>query len=74
MNIYDPYLFRKAMSEVGSNDAERIQPSKYRIRQFVENIIFEEKQNYLIDNTRKLIIEKIMRNKFFSKYILKSWI
>ena len=74
MNIYDPYLFRKAMSEVGSNDAERIQPSKYRIRQFVENIIFEEKQNYLIDNTRKLIIEKIMRNKFFSKYLLKSWI
>ncbi|MFX0023950.1 MAG: radical SAM protein [Candidatus Hermodarchaeota archaeon] len=74
MNIYDPYLFRKAMSEVGSYDAEWIQPSKYRIRQFLENFIVEEKQNYLIDNTRKLIIEKIMRNNFISKYLLKSWI
>ncbi len=74
MNMYDPYLFRKAISEVGPYDAEWIQPFKYRIKQFVTNFIFEEKQNYLTDNTRKLIIEKVMRNKFTRKYLFKHWI
>ena len=74
MNIYEPYLFRKAMSEVGSYDAEWIQPPKYRIREYVKNLFFEGKHNYLTENTRKLLIEKFMRNKFFRKYLFKYWI
>ncbi|MFX0023949.1 MAG: radical SAM protein [Candidatus Hermodarchaeota archaeon] len=70
VNIYDPYLFRKAISEVGSYAAEWIQPFKNRIKDFTKNLIY----NYLKDNTRKLIIEIFMRNKFFRKYLLKNWI
>ena len=74
VNMYDPYLFRKAINEVGPYDAEWIQPFKYRIKEYMKNLFFEEKQNYLTDNTRKLIIEKIMRNKFSRKYLFKHWI
>jgi len=74
VNIYDPYLFRKAISEVGPYDAEWIQPLKYRIKEYMKNLFFERKQNYLIDNTRKLIIEKFMSNKFSRKYLFKYWI
>ncbi len=71
MNMYDLPLFRKAISEVGPYNAEWIQPSKYRIIEYVKNLFFEGKHNYL---TRKLIIEKIMRNKFSRKYLFKHWI
>ncbi|NVM45632.1 MAG: 4Fe-4S cluster-binding domain-containing protein [Candidatus Lokiarchaeota archaeon] len=74
VNIYDPYLFRKAISEVGPYDAEWIQPFKNRIKEYMKNLFFERKQNYLIDNTRKLIIEKVMSNKFLRKYLFKHWI
>ncbi len=74
VNMYDPYLFRKAISEVGPYDAEWIQPFKCRIKEYMKNLFFERKQNYLIDSTRKLIIEKFMRNKFSRKYLFKYWI
>jgi hypothetical protein len=74
LDIYDPYLFRKAISEVGPYDAEWIQPLKYRIKEYMQNLFVERKQNYLIDNTRKLIIEIFMRNKFTRKYLFKHWI
>jgi len=74
MNMYDLPLFRKAISEVGPYDAEWIQPFKNRIKENMKNLFLERKQNDLIDNTRKLIIEKIMRNKFSRKYLLKHWI
>jgi hypothetical protein len=70
VNMYLPYLFRKAISEVGLYDAEWIQPFKNRIKDFTKNLLY----NYLTDNTRKLIIEKFMRNKFFRKYLFKHWI
>ena len=65
MNIFDPYLFRKAISEVGPYDAEWIQPFKFKIKAFTEYLLFK----YLPDNTRKLIIEMFMRNKFTRKFI-----
>ena len=74
VNMYDPYLFRKAINEVGPYGAEWIQPFKYRIKEYMKNLFFEAKQNYLTDNTRKLIIEKVMRNKFSRKYLFKHWI
>jgi MoaA/NifB/PqqE/SkfB family radical SAM enzyme len=81
LNIFDPYLFRKAISEVGSYDSEWIQPFKNRIKEYMENLFplkchnqIERKQNYLTDNTRKLIIEIFMRNKFTRKYLFKHWI
>ncbi|GAH06083.1 unnamed protein product, partial [marine sediment metagenome] len=41
---------------------------------YMKNLFVERKQNYLIDNTRKLIIEIFMRNKFTRKYLFKHWI
>ena len=70
LNIYDPYLFRKAISEVGSYDAEWIQPFKNRIKDFTKILLYK----YLRDNTRKLLIKIFMRNKFFRKYLFKHWI
>ncbi|MFX0023948.1 MAG: radical SAM protein [Candidatus Hermodarchaeota archaeon] len=74
MNMYDPYLFRKAINEVGSYDAEWIQPIKNRIREYVKSFLFEGKQYYRTNNTRRLIIEKVMQNKFSRKFLLKYWI
>ena len=68
--MYDLPLFRKAINEVGPYDAEWIQPFKNRIKDFTKNLLY----NYPTDNTRKLIIEKFMRNKFTRKYLLKHWI
>ena len=70
VNTFDPYLFRKALSEVGSYDSEWIQPFKNRIKNFTKNLLY----NYSTDNIRTLIIEKFMRNKFTRKYLLKHWI
>jgi MoaA/NifB/PqqE/SkfB family radical SAM enzyme len=65
VNMYDLPLFRKAISEVGPYDAEWIQLFKFKIKAFTENLLY----NYLPDNTRKLIIEMFMRNKFTRKFI-----
>jgi len=70
VNMNDPYLFRKAISEVGSYDAEWIQPFKNTIKDFTKILLYK----YLTDNTRKLLIEIFMRNKFFRKYLFKHWI
>jgi len=70
VNIYDPYLFRKAISEVDPYDSKWIQPFKHRIKEYMKNLLFD----YLTDNNRKLIFKLFMRNKFSRKYLLKHWI
>jgi len=70
VNMNDTYLFRKAISEVGSYNAEWIQPFKNGIKDFTKILLYK----YIKHNTRKLLIEIFMRNKFISKYLLKHWI
>jgi MoaA/NifB/PqqE/SkfB family radical SAM enzyme len=69
-NMNDPYLFRKAIIEVGTHNAESIQPFKNRIKELTINFL----NNHLTDNTRKLIIELFMTNKLTREYLLKIWI
>jgi len=65
VNMYDPPLFRKAISEVDSYDAEWIQLFKNTIKDFTKILLYK----YLKDNTGKLFIKIFMRNKFFRNFI-----
>ena len=70
VNVYDPYLFKKAINEIDPYKVEYILAFKYRIEEYVKNLLFKDKHNYLLNNTRKLIIKKLMKTKFFRKYFL----
>jgi len=70
LNMYEPYLLRKARSEVGPYDAKWIQPLKYRIANFTKDLLY----NILTDNARELMTKILMRNKFTRKYLFKRWI
>ena len=69
LNMYEPYLFRKAVCEVRSYDPVWKQLGTNIIKDKMIKLL----HNVLTDDTRKLIIEKLMRNKFTRDYLLKLY-